>query len=224
MLSKILFLFLPEILIAVQPRPVDLPLKSPFEDTRKNNNESNDLKIEGIEKNEEENIKIDAEGIIDIKDLEYIPKPDKRSYKKLLECLNLNKNNLDRLTEYNSQRYHSEVQTDVSMLPEKDQSVIKTALNKEWTNPRYKLRWFVGQAQITPFAKMRQYLMEIKSKEESIENMKAKVPSINIRSVTREKDISHVLIDYPSSSDPRRDIFKYAVAVSYTHLTLPTKA
>ena len=38
-------------------------------------------------------------------------------------------NNLDRLTQYNSQRYNSEVQTDVSMLPEKDQAVIKTALN-----------------------------------------------------------------------------------------------
>ena len=74
MLSEILFLFLPEILIAVQPRPVDLPLKSPFEDTRKNNNESKDLKIEGIEKNEEKNIEIDAEEIIDIEDLKWLPK------------------------------------------------------------------------------------------------------------------------------------------------------
>ena len=38
----------------------------------------------------------DFDKIIDIKDLEYIPKPDKRSYKKLLECLNLNKENLDK--------------------------------------------------------------------------------------------------------------------------------
>jgi len=38
----------------------------------------------------------DFDQIIDIKDLEYIPKPDKRSYKKLLECLNLNKANLDK--------------------------------------------------------------------------------------------------------------------------------
>ena len=89
-------------------------------------------------------------------------------------------NNLDRLTQYNSQRYNSEVQTDVSMLPEKDQAVIKTALNKEWTNPRYKLRWFVGQAQITPFAKMRQYLMEIKSKEESIENMEYEIAKLEV--------------------------------------------
>ena len=69
-----MFLFLPEILIAVQPRPVELPLKSPFEDTRKNNNESQDLKIEGIKINEEENIKIDVEGIIDIEDLKWLPK------------------------------------------------------------------------------------------------------------------------------------------------------
>ncbi len=74
MLSKILFLFLPEILIAVQPRPVDLPLKSPFEDKRKNNNESKDLKIEGIEKNEEEKIKIDIEETIEVKDLKWLPK------------------------------------------------------------------------------------------------------------------------------------------------------
>ena len=38
----------------------------------------------------------DFDQIIDIKDLEYIPKPDKRSYKKLLECLNLKKENLDK--------------------------------------------------------------------------------------------------------------------------------
>ena len=63
MLSKILILFLHEILIAVQPRPVDLPLKSPFEDTRKNNNESKDLKIDGIEKNEEKKIKIDKNNL-----------------------------------------------------------------------------------------------------------------------------------------------------------------
>ena len=74
MLSKRLFLFLPEILIAVQPRPVDLPLKSPFEDTRKNNNESKDLKIDGIEKNEEEKIKIDTEETIEVKDLKWLPK------------------------------------------------------------------------------------------------------------------------------------------------------
>ena len=46
------------------------------------------LKILGLED--------DFDQIVDIKDLEYIPKPDKRSYTKLLECLNLNKENLNK--------------------------------------------------------------------------------------------------------------------------------
>jgi hypothetical protein len=57
------------------------------------------------------------------------------------------------------------------MLSERDKELIKKSLNKEWTNPKFKLRWFVGQAQITPFAKFRQWLLEIKTKEEAIENM-----------------------------------------------------
>ena len=37
-----------------------------------------------------------AKKILKILELEHDPKPDKRSYKKLLECLNLNKENLDK--------------------------------------------------------------------------------------------------------------------------------
>ena len=39
-------------------------------------------------------VKYCTECIIDIKDLDYIPKPDKRSYQKLLECLNVDKEQL----------------------------------------------------------------------------------------------------------------------------------
>lgn len=61
------------------------------------------------------------------------------------------------------------------MLSEEDKDLIKKALNKEWTNPKFKLKYFVGQAQITPFAKFRQWLLEIKSKEEAIENMEYEI-------------------------------------------------
>ena len=81
----------------------------------------------------------------------------------------------DRRMQYNSDRFNSEINSDVSMLSEQDQSLIKVAMNKEWTNPKFKLRWFVGQAQITPFAKFRQWLLEIKAKEESIENMEYEI-------------------------------------------------
>lgn len=81
----------------------------------------------------------------------------------------------DRRMQYSSSRFNSEINSDVSMLSEQEQSLIKVAMNKEWTNPKFKLKWFVGQAQITPFAKFRQWLLEIKAKEESIENMEYEI-------------------------------------------------
>lgn len=86
----------------------------------------------------------------------------------------------DRLKQYNSQRFQSTINTDVSMLDESSKKMIERAMNKEWTNPKYKLRWFVGQQQITPFSKFRQWLLELKSKEESIENMEYEIAKLQV--------------------------------------------
>jgi hypothetical protein len=50
----------------------------------------------------------------------------------------------DRVMQYHSDRYNSEIQSDVSMLSDQDKDLIKKALNKEWTNPKFKLKYFVG--------------------------------------------------------------------------------
>jgi hypothetical protein len=86
----------------------------------------------------------------------------------------------DRLKQYNSQRFQSTINTDVSMLDESSKKMIERAMNKEWTNPKYKLRWFVGQQQITPFSKYRQWLLELKSKEESLENMEYEIAKLQV--------------------------------------------
>lgn len=86
----------------------------------------------------------------------------------------------DRLVQYHSDRYNSEINSDVSMLNDREKELIKLSLNKEWTNPKFKLRWFVGQAQITPFAKFRQWLLEIKTKEEAIENMEYELAKFDL--------------------------------------------
>jgi hypothetical protein len=94
--------------------------------------------------------------------------------------------------EYHSDRFNSEINSDVSMLSERDKELIKKSLNKEWTNPKFKLRWFVGQAQITPFAKFRQWLLEIKTKEEAIENMEYELAKhqVEIERFKRLRDAS----------------------------------
>lgn len=94
-------------------------------------------------------------------------------------------------------RYNSSINTDVSMLSEVEQDAIKYAINKEWTNPKYKLRWFVGQAQITPYSKLRQYLLEIKSKEESIENIEYEIAKydVEVRRFKRMAEEAHDDLD-----------------------------
>ena len=104
----------------------------------------------------------------------------------------------DRRKQYMSDhRYNSGINTDVSMLSEVEQDAIKYAINKEWTNPKYKLRWFVGQAQITPYSKLRQYLLEIKSKEESIENIEYEIAKyeIEVDRFARMADEAHDDLD-----------------------------
>jgi hypothetical protein len=86
----------------------------------------------------------------------------------------------DRIKQYNSQRFQSTINTDVSMIDDAGKKLIERAMNKEWTNPKYKLRWFVGQQQITPFSKYRQWLLELKSKEESLENMEYEIAKLQV--------------------------------------------
>lgn len=79
----------------------------------------------------------------------------------------------DRLVQYTQTRLQhvSSLNSNVTMLDKKDADLVQYALNKEWTNPKYKLDNFVGNQQITPFAKLRQWLLEIKTREENLESM-----------------------------------------------------
>jgi ABC-2 type transport system ATP-binding protein len=58
------------------------------------------------------------------------------------------------------------------------------------------------------------------SDDNTIENMKATVPSINIISVQKDENITTLKIEYSGKSDPRRDIFTYAVENNWTILEM----
>lgn len=103
----------------------------------------------------------------------------------------------DRLIQYHSDRFNSKIESDVSMLSDHEKEIISLAMNKEWTNPKFKLRWFVGQTQITPFAKFRQWLLEIKGKEEAIENQEYEIAKWEneIEKLERDKEFCSDPID-----------------------------
>lgn len=79
----------------------------------------------------------------------------------------------DRIAQYKDQsdKHTSQILSDVSMLSEKEKELLDYSLNKEWSNPKFKMKWFVGETQITPFSKLRQWLLEVKSREEAIEKL-----------------------------------------------------
>lgn len=71
--------------------------------------------------------------------------------------------------------FKTELITDTSMLSEKEKDLILFASNQEWGTPAFKLRHFVGDAQITPYAKMRQFIVELRGREEMVEQMEVDV-------------------------------------------------
>ena len=52
--------------------------------------------------------------------------------------------------------------------------------------------------------------------ENKIQDMKAVIPSINLKNISQEEDSFLLTIEYGNNSDPRKDIFKYAVDNSWT--------
>ena len=49
------------------------------------------------------------------------------------------------------------------------------------------------------------------AKEDDISDMKAVIPSVDIKSISKEESHTQISIEYSKNSDPRSDIFKYAV-------------
>tara|TARA_A200000159_G_C7314005_1_gene335918 strand:+ start:840 stop:1733 length:894 start_codon:yes stop_codon:yes gene_type:complete len=78
---------------------------------------------------------------------------------------------VDRQQQYFSDAPTMPLTTNVDQLSEKDKETLSSAYNKQWTNPKFKLKWFVGQTQITPFAKLRQWMLELRSREESLQQI-----------------------------------------------------
>ena len=58
--------------------------------------------------------------------------------------------------------------------------------------------------------------------ENDIRDMKATIPSIDIKSISKEDSFTRISIEFPSNGDPREDIFKYAVDKNWVILEMVT--
>lgn len=78
---------------------------------------------------------------------------------------------IDRQKQYFGDAPKMPLTTPTDGLSEKDKETLSAAYNKQWSNPKFKIKWFVGQTQITPFAKLRQWMLELRSREETLQQV-----------------------------------------------------
>jgi hypothetical protein len=64
-----------------------------------------------------------------------------------------------------------DLMSDTSMLTTDQAELIAYSLGREWQMPTFKAKHFVGNAQIHPYSKLKQYLLEINSRESALERM-----------------------------------------------------
>ena len=58
--------------------------------------------------------------------------------------------------------------------------------------------------------------------ENDIRDMKATIPSIDIKNISKEDSFTRINVEFPSNGDPREDIFKYAVDKNWVILEMVT--
>jgi hypothetical protein len=56
-------------------------------------------------------------------------------------------------------------------LREDQKELLEYAVNREWQTSKFKMRHFVGDAQVTPYAKLKQFIVEAREREEAIASM-----------------------------------------------------
>ena len=78
---------------------------------------------------------------------------------------------INRFQEYKKPDLYTPLMTDVSNLSEDEKKILEQSVNKSFVNPKFKMKYFVTDAQLTPYHRLRQLFLELKSMEESIENI-----------------------------------------------------
>jgi hypothetical protein len=61
--------------------------------------------------------------------------------------------------------------TETNNLSDKDRNLLDIVVKKEFGTPKFKIDHFIGNAQFTTYAKFRQFLIELRTREEMLEDM-----------------------------------------------------
>ena len=90
------------------------------------------------------------------------------------------KDELNRFKDYEMEELRTTLSTKTDLLNNEEKDIIEFAVNKAWINPKFKMKYFQAEDQLTPFHKLRQYLLELRSTEESIEGVEYVVKKLAV--------------------------------------------
>jgi hypothetical protein len=115
---------------------------------------------------------------------------------------------------------HVPVRTGLASLNKNETALLGKALNLEFGTTSFKHEWFIGEAQFTPYGKLRQWLMELKSRDNSIETIEYDIArfkveeEIFVRDAELETDELKKKLIQIEASKKRKDIDRSISRVS----------
>ena len=69
---------------------------------------------------------------------------------------------------YANHELTTDLRTNTGLLSQEQKDTVAFAVNKAWINPKFKMKYFQAEEQLTPFHKLRQLMLELRAQEESI--------------------------------------------------------
>ena len=72
---------------------------------------------------------------------------------------------------YSNHELITDLRTNTALLSQEQKDTVTFAVNKAWINPKFKMKYFQAEEQLTPFHKLRQLMLELRAQEESIEQV-----------------------------------------------------
>lgn len=73
----------------------------------------------------------------------------------------------------------TDLRTNTGLLSQEQKDTVTFAVNKAWINPKFKMKYFQAEEQLTPFHKLRQLMLELRAQEESIEQVEYVVEKLS---------------------------------------------
>ena len=68
-------------------------------------------------------------------------------------------------------KLHNEIVTNTAVLTQSHKDMVERAINQTFTLPEFKAKHFIGKAQMTPYAELKQYLIELNAREDVVERL-----------------------------------------------------